>query len=1699
MTEFVKLTKKRGTIKAGLTIFSNYLKDISSKTELSQLEVIKLKDRLNNVENCLSDFNQCQIEIEMHDNINSEEQFAERERFENSYYDAIAFAKDMLKHEDDSHSINSHYQFDGIKLPDISLPKFNGKFEDWLEFRDIYKSLIHENKRLNNMQKFHYLRGALEGTAAASISKIKYTENNYEVAWATITNRFDNNKKLIYEHIKAIFSVETISKPSSEKLQSLADDICKHLGSIEQLGQNTDNWDPLLIFWLSNKLDSVSSIEWDRETKDKDLPTIDQFLTFLQRRANFIDTQEAKVNLNINCQENRNNKIINQFKQKRTGNIKSLISTNSTTCSYCKGEHAIYACEEFLNLSVPQKRDFVRKANLCFNCLRPGHSTKRCKLGPCRECKSWHNTLLHESLKNNKVSPTSNESINAATSLNSSVMAPIAEQILLSTVHILISNQFNTFHKVRALLDCGSQTSFITESLVKRLNLDIQNTDLSVFGISNNISKINKRCKVLVKSINNKFEINCNCYILDVITGAIPSATINIHNWKIPNNLKLADANFFEPGQVDMLLGADIFWSVLGTEKIQLGKNLPILYNTSFGWVVSGAIGGAEQKKASCHLSLNQDLLNAISKFWEIEDFDTKKLAPDEQLCEDNFIQTTIRDNNGRFIVTIPLTQNPSNLGDSRIQAEKRFYALERKFKRNTLLHERYKKFMLEYRSLGHMAISDERDESHFEYFMPHHGVTKEESLTTKLRVVFDASAPSSNGLSFNNIQMVGPVLQDDIFSIILRFRKHNFVISADIAKMYRQILVTPQQRVLQKIFWRDNPDDKLDTYQLNTVTYGQAASSYLAIRCIVNLADEIQETKPDIANIIKHDFYVDDLLTGADNIEYAQYICDEINKTLNSGCFELRKWRSNHAEVLKTVNSGNLDHNILEFSSDNNMKTLGLIWSCKEDKLLYNICHDHRKSKTKRTILSAIAKIFDPLGLLSPCTILAKILMQSLWAGKLAWDEIISGSTLDTWNKFESELCTLNQLQIHRQVLCKNFTEVHLHGFADASQKAYGASIYLSSIDKYNNIRTALLCAKSKVAPIKTITIPRLELCAALLLARLYHKVKISLKINFRSCTLWSDSTITLAWIRTSPHLLKTFTGNRVSEIQILSESAEWRYVSTHDNPADIVSRGLFPSEILNSSLWWFGPSWLSKEKSCWPNCLQTVDVLPDLKANVLVTMSHSALSFPFERFSKLVRMQRTAAYILRFWHNCLKKDSRKIEPLTVEELNNALTYLIRICQNDSFPVEIRRLKSEKSIGSSTSILMLNPFLDSNNILRVGGRLKFSDYPFDKKHPILIHSKHHFTKLLFAHEHQRTFHGGPQLLLSTVRETYWPVSGRNLARSTVKKCLTCFKFAAKSIQPIMANLPRERVNPSSAFSVVGVDYSGPFLIKDKRGRGSHQTKCYIGLFICLSTKAIHLELISSLTCESFIQALYRFVSRRGKPCKILSDNGKNFVGAQRELTNFLSKNGHTITNQISSEGIKWSFIPPYSPHFGGLWESAVKSVKHHLKRIISNVSLLFEEFATILCQIEAILNSRPLSPLSSDPNDLGPLTPAHFLIGRPLIAAPDQDLSDVNINRLSRFQLLQLKSQQFWNRWKLDYISELQRRSKWQTNKKQLTEGSLVLIKGEHTPPTQWLLGRICELHKGPDGIARVASIKTSTGTIKRCFQKICPLPLTA
>lgn len=473
--------------------------------------------------------------------------------------------------------------------------------------------------------------------------------------------------------------------------------------------------------------------------------------------------------------------------------------------------------------------------------------------------------------------------------------------------------------------------------------------------------------------------------VVPKITSEIPSKHLsNIGH--IPPNIGLADPLFWSPQKVDVLIGASHFYELINERQIKPAPDGPIFQETRLGWVVSGPTPMASMNNrnielianSACHLSsLHNDttIENMLPRFWRIEEFEGKKAYTiEEKMCKIHFNRTVTRGVDGRFIVHLPFRENVIELGSSYDIAKRRLLNLERRFANNPKLKNEYTKFINEYLHLGHMEQihDDQVSDNKKACYLPHHAVFKETSTSTRLRVVFDASCKTSNGVSLNDVLLKGPVLQDDLIYILARFRTHNFVLSADITKMYRQFWVADEHRTFQRILWRTEPQEAIRTFQLKTITYGTVPASFLATGCLHKLADA-QNIDDSISTVIKRDFYMDDFLGGASSYESAIKLRDGLIKIMQSAGLELRKWASNNDNLIKSV-SKNQDNTTVPISDDNSItKVLGLFWNSTTDTLQFKVQQNNHTSIdqfTKREILSEIARLFDPLGLVGPAII---------------------------------------------------------------------------------------------------------------------------------------------------------------------------------------------------------------------------------------------------------------------------------------------------------------------------------------------------------------------------------------------------------------------------------------------------------------------------------------------------------------------------------------------------------------------------------------------------------------------------------------------------------------------------------------------------------------------------------------------------------
>ncbi|XP_055714376.1 uncharacterized protein LOC129808615 [Phlebotomus papatasi] len=714
----------------------------------------------------------------------------------------------------------------------------------------------------------------------------------------------------------------------------------------------------------------------------------------------------------------------------------------------------------------------------------------------------------------------------------------------------------------------------------------------------------------------------------------------------------------------------------------------------------------------------------------------------------------------------------------------------------------------------------------------------------------------------------------------------------------------------------------------------------------------------------------------------------------------------------------------------------------------------------------------------------------------KKGWDEPVTPEYQKKWAQFLAHLQDLASLEVPRWISdIRKPIHMDLHVFCDTSMKAYGVAIYCVTTDSENRRTSRLLTAKSRVAPLQKLTIPRLELCGALLAATYADRVKNIYAPD--AMYFWCDSSVVISWINRPPSSFKIFFSNRMEGILKLSTPAQWKHVPTHSNPADLISRGVTPQHLRDSQLWWFGPKWIVLPENQWP--ISPVNSYYPTEEDKIMLTAASEVSFFHSwimKYSSSPSVQRFVGHCLRFIHNTNPYKPKLSGVLTTEEFERALICLIYTEQQTFFkgvPELIKRGALSKSHWKS--LCSLNPFIDDRGIIRVGGRLKNADTSFDAKHPMLL-PKSRLALLLARHEHQRNLHAPPTLLLAIMRLRFWPLGGRNLVRKVVHDCVSCFKAKPVPTHQLMGDLPRHRVTLQKPFYAVRIDLCGPIYVKPDipRPRGALR-KIYIVVFVCLATKATHLEIVHDQSTEEFLQSFRRFCARRSRPQHVYSDCGKNFEEANNELARLLQleRNQEKICMDTRDEGILWHFNPPGSPHQGGLWEACVKSLKYHLIKMTNGSNFPVKDLSTLLCQIEAVLNSRPLCKLSDDPNDDAFLTPGHFLIGAPLVALPDPDCTHLPLNRLSGSQFCQRKFQEFSKRWHRQYLNTLQQRVKWKSCQPGLMIDDAVLLLDE---TGRWVLGRIVETHPGHDGHTRVVSVRTKRGTYKRAITKCAKLP---
>ena len=1368
-----------------------------------------------------------------------------------------------------------------------------------------------------------------------------------------------------------------------------------------------------------------------------------------------------------------------------------------------------------------------------------------------------------------------------------------ARSVLPTALCFLAESNYDRKLLVRALIDTGASRSCVSRETVEKLDARIEVDPRTTTIISTVFGE--KSCDQfvvlnLLRKQDLKWVARFPAIVMDRLTNVQEPIKISPFDLYPEMRYKGGLSDVFPRGssKIDVILGQDVLWLLMsGTTFLPSGPHSSfglVFQQSIFGLIVQGSLPVKRfYKEFACanvdtqrqieiirHTRQDQTpsfpsneccVLDDLKDMWSLETLgisgkESVELTAEDQYALENFAKTARYDEKRqKYIVHLTFKKNGRLPSTNFPQAMARMKSVERQYKNDEVISEAYNQSIQDYIDRGDVELApSEIMEGHC-YYLPHHAVIRWDRETSKCRVVMDGSAKSQNGLSLNDCLEKGPNCNTDLLKILLRCRKYAVCIMGDIAKMFLNVEIAEEYRDFLRFIWRDFNTEAAPThYRFSKVAFGILDSAFLAQSTVLLHADKEKKEHPRVYECMIEERWMDDLCTGADSIEEAVELIEEIDVVMKKASFNFRKWISNEPAVFARIPEANRGDAPGLISGDledpkNFKKVLGIQWNLLEDTFRFRNFQPVREAAgdkiTKREVASQLAKIFDPLGLLSPFTIKARILFQKIWMASEVkeWDDELSEEDRDEWDNWSLEVGALDDYRVSRCVFPYDKPKaVELHCFADASPFAYCAAVYVRVLYENGGISCDLLMAKSRVAPINPKhTLPRLELLAALIAARLGVYVNKCWKTN-HPIFCYSDSAITLHWIRQDPTKWKVFVARRVEEIQKLVPNSQWKHIPGQNNPADLGTRGISVYDFKDSKLWTFGPSWLTLPRSHWPHMpdpalqpdfqemsqqeakkqhtlaiMQHVSAIQD-ELNVIDTedvtqmpdLRYKISKILIEKFSNFMTLLRVTVFVLRIFDRSMRHKELFVRS---SDYNKAIIFLCKYVQSVHLSEEILALKKSATISSKSKIVALAPFLDESGVLRVGGRLDHSDFDYDTKHPIILPDSQ-FLKSLIMYVHQKHKHMGAEWTLFNLRRQFWILKGRRTVKSVIRNCTICQRHNKPFLRQKMAPLPDFRTNMDSRpFLCTGVDYAGPIHVRpiypqyDVKGKKKELIdnvySSWICVFTCAVTRAVHLELVSDCSTECFLLAFRRFIARRGRPSLVISDNGTNFKGAAKELK-LMYKAADNAIKTLQNDGIKWQFNCEKGAWWGGLFESIIKMVKNNLKKTVSKNILSFEQLNTVLAEIEQILNSRPLAIVSDSSNDPLPISPQMLLLGYrpevlPTIEKVPEDISSTDQQILQNWKHRSTLRNHFFDRLLKDYFLRLQQRSKWHDEVKNIRVGEIVLIKQDKKPRRIWPLGKVIKTFEGRDKLVRAVLLKTESGELRRPVQDLVHIEATS
>ena len=1403
-------------------------------------------------------------------------------------------------------------------------------------------------------------------------------------------------------------------------------------------------------------------------------------------------------------------------------------SSRTDTCPiHESSKHDLSDCRAFEKLPFQEKKSLLLKNGRCFRCFGK-HLQSVCTTEVvCSTCHQNHHTIMHKPSHNFRNNPSTKSKPNETDSPgNSNLCTEVCgyqanktcSKVIL--VDLTIPAKSNRSLRCYCIVDEQSSSSFIDPRAVEFFGLDFPQQEYTLTTLSGLKSSVTGMVVsgVKVRGVTEKHSIALpdmftNNFIPDCRQEVASPQIVRAHGHvaRFAKNFPKIDFN----AEVSLLIGRDCSQAM----KTQcFGYKPPFVHHTAVGWALVGSVckGSASDNNVVLKTNITREHFLSTTRFLNKEELTLSPVfnerSDDELLGESkedqhflSIVSEGIHINEkGHITMPLPFRENSAPLPDNRAVVFNRSINTLSKLKRDERKSGQVVKAMQKTLDSGFVEpIPPEEiipSDTKRCWYIPVFPVFQPKK--NKVRLVYDSSATFKN-ISLNSQLLQGPDWNNRLRSVLPRFRNGEVGFGADIQSMFYVFHLPDEDKDFTRFFWWKNNDPKEDLveYRANVHIFGNTSSPSLATLGL-RFAVMHSECSQEVKDFVFHNFYVDDACGATNSAEQATSLLKDTIEALGKYNIKLHKICSNSNKLVNSFpSSERADSSSKDMTNSNLQHILGIEWDTTEDRLIIRTSVPDRPF-TKRGVLATLNSTFDPLDFIAPLILSGRILQRLLVPSKndnpsiaaLGWDDPLPDNYYQQWEDWKTSIRAADgKITIPRCLFPPGFSPVikqELHAFSDASIHGIGHVVYVRSFNSRNEPHVSFLFASSKIAPRCPNSIPRLELCAAVDMSIATLSFSQNLQIETENVFLYCDSKIVLGYISNTTKRFSRYVTRRVNLITKSFPVSHWHYVDTAHNPADVASRPQ-TLESLTASSWFKGPSflWTGQSSEVDWSTFQALD-LPEESPPITLCLHSRTISGFFSaicnRCSTLSKALNVLKNVLFFIQKCSKR------PTTELNLDYCTQVAIKLSQTESFH-DLQAPISKSNVLRDKNLLKFSPFLDDSNIIRVGGRLSKSSLPYEVKHPVLISDKHPLAKLIISHFHKLSKHQGRHLTSGLIRSNgYFIQHSSKMVRKHISSCVTCKKLRDLPLQQKMADLPSDRLHESPPFTYTGLDVFGPIIVTEGKTtrKFSSEIKVWGLLFTCLVSRAVHIEPLPGLDTVTFKNALRRFFSIRGV-CRLLrSDRGTNFVGAYNEGECNISI--EDIKNEVNSHNqCEWILNPPKASHFGGVWERKIGSFKRIFEASLSTMGpkkLNRDDLYTLFQEASAIINNTPMWEVSSDPNEPFPLTPAMLLTLKdqgnppPLDSFTEKDIQAYGRRRYRRVQYL---ADQFWSRWRQEYLHSLQPRPKWTQIHRSLTPGDIVIMKDRNLKRNNWPMARVSDVKLSSDGLVRsvILSVPSRNG----------------